>query len=117
MAHNHSNAKSDSNRWAVATATLLILVLIGVAWWMYRTPVKLDEQGYDVTIALYRVCNQRSSEGLQQIENQIREFEASQATLGESHQAIKSMIATAKSGQWKEAAIACRQALEDQVQR
>ncbi|WP_442509772.1 hypothetical protein SH528x_001369 [Novipirellula sp. SH528] len=117
MTRNNSNTKSDLNRWAVATATLLILVLIGVAWWMYRTPVKLDEQGYDVTIALYRVCNQRSSEGLQQIEDQMREFEASQGSLGESHQVVMTMIATAKAGQWKEAAIACRQALEDQVKR
>lgn len=117
MPCNSTHTTSDSRLKIVAFAAFIVLAIVTAAWWMSHTPVKLDEHGYDVTIALYRVCNQRSSEGLQKIEEQIRELEASQATLGESHQAIMSMIATAKAGDWKNAAIACRQALEDQVKR
>ncbi|WP_372724911.1 hypothetical protein [Novipirellula sp.] len=117
MVRNSTNTKSDSRFKVVTFAALIVLAIVTAAWWMSHTPVKLDEQGYDVTIALYRVCNQRSSEGLQKIEDQIRELEASQTTLGESHHVILDLIATAKAGDWKNAAIACRQALEDQVQR
>ncbi|EMI20466.1 putative secreted protein [Rhodopirellula maiorica SM1] len=116
MTRNSSSTNSDSNLKVIAVVISVVFAVVAAAWWMSHTPVELDEHGYDVTIALYRVCNQRSSEGLQQIEEQVRELEASQGTLGESHQVILDLIATAKAGDWQDAAIACRQALEDQVQ-
>ncbi|TWU17365.1 hypothetical protein Pla52o_51690 [Novipirellula galeiformis] len=116
MARNVEKSNVDSKPWVVGFILVVSLGLAGLWWWSHSR-VELDEMGYDVTIALYRVCNQRSDDGLQQIENQIRKLETEQAFSSAANQAIMSIIATAKAGQWQKAARACRQALEDQVQR
>lgn len=99
--------------WAIG----LLAILISVVWWSMRSPVELSEHGYDLTIALYRVCNQRSEEGLENVEHLLNESIASAGAVDPSHAVVAAVIAQAKSGDWQAAARACRQALEDQVQR
>lgn len=100
-------------RWPVMVAAMAIVM---TAWWLWpRTPAELSEQGYDVTLALYRVCNQRSVEGLAQIEQELASMSASNPSLDSSQRLIADIVGQAKAGQWQAATIACRQALDDQV--
>ncbi|MCM2375228.1 hypothetical protein [Aporhodopirellula aestuarii] len=117
MKRNQSKPNPKSNVRTVVIAGSAVVALIAIGWWMSRKPVVLDEHGYDVTIALYRVCNQRSAEGLRLIEQRLHELASSNDPVDESYQALTAMIALADEGKWHEAAMACRQALEDQVQR
>ncbi|MFG0262963.1 MAG: hypothetical protein ACF788_11280 [Novipirellula sp. JB048] len=113
--HSRSDAKpSEAKPWAIG---LILVAALALAWWGPRSRVELDEVGYDVTIALYRVCNQRSAAGLIQIEQQMQKLELDSGPQSASSQAIRHIIATAKAGQWQQAAKRCRRALEDQVHR
>ncbi|WP_246146665.1 hypothetical protein [Rubripirellula lacrimiformis] len=81
-----------------------------VLWWLRPTEVTLGDHQYDVVTALYRVCNQRSADGLRAIE-EMGPFDGSD----EGAQAIHQIITLGRAGQWQDAAILCRQAMEDQV--
>lgn len=108
-----SRSETHSKPWLAMAAVLAVVVLVAV-WLWPRSSVELSDRGYDVTLALYRVCNQRSEEGLAKIEEQLA-LMASGVDDSTSHRAIAEIIAQAKSGQWRQASVACRKALDDQV--
>ncbi|SMP45881.1 hypothetical protein SAMN06265222_10215 [Neorhodopirellula lusitana] len=111
------NAQSDSklNGRVIGIGTLVLVVAVLGLWWWMRPPVKLNENHYDITIALYRACNQRSAESLARIESLLAESDASMD--GPAGQAIVSIIADAKQDRWQDASRDCRTLLEQQVQR
>lgn len=82
-----------------------------------RPPVKLSDHGYDVPLALYRVCNQRSDEGLKQIESELAFGASDSQTNSAGNGAIRAILDQAKSGHWDAATKACRQLMDDQVRR
>lgn len=84
-------------------------------WWMWPQKVALSQSEYDIAMALYRVCNQSSDEGLAKVEALLAEDE--NAGPNGNGSSLQPIIATAKSGQWKAAAKACRQVLDDQIVR
>lgn len=102
------------NRWRFAIAASTLLGLAAYLFWP-DSKVELSERGYKVTLALYRVCNQRSVEGLAEIEKQLDLMGESSDAEASSHLAITHIVRQAKAGRWREAAIACRQTLDDQV--
>lgn len=85
------------------------LALIAV-WWFWPGPDVLNESEYDVAIALYRVCNQSSEEGLGKIESMMGELLESSAD-----SPLYPIIAQAKAGQWQAATESCRHLLDEQV--
>lgn len=114
MAQSPSRSESLAKNWPVVVAVCFAAVLVGV-WWWPRTPAELSEHGYDVTLALYRVCNQRSEAGLVQIEEQLTIMDKETPLSQQSRTIIADIISQAKSGNWQDACVACREALEDQV--
>lgn len=102
-------------RWFLGIAGIAV-VLTAAAWFLSDSRVELSEQDYDVTIALYRVCNQQSLVGLEKIEAVLTANGRDPSEQSESAKSIHRIIDQAKAGDWKEAKIACRQLLEDQVQ-
>ncbi|EMI54394.1 hypothetical protein RSSM_04171 [Rhodopirellula sallentina SM41] len=88
---------------------------MGIVWSLSGKPVELNEHEYDLTLAFYRVCNQQSIEGLEKIEDQINDSFPSNASRSDAQSALIAMVEQAKRGQWREASIAARQALDDQV--
>ncbi|QDV14834.1 hypothetical protein CA51_47440 [Rosistilla oblonga] len=110
-----TNSKMSLPRFGVAIVAVAIITA-GLWWWM-RPPAPLSENGYDLTIALYRVCNQRSDEGLQRIEQLLAESRSTGQASDPSHGIVAAIVAQAKAGDWESAARASRRALEDQVKR
>ncbi|TWT66473.1 hypothetical protein [Allorhodopirellula solitaria] len=95
----------------IAFASIVVLLAV---WWLWPQRVELNESEYDFAMALYRVCNQSSDEGLIQIETLLDQEE--QAHPSQEPSPLRPIIAAAKSGQWRDAAKACRQVLDDQVE-
>ena len=113
MAVNGSEPKSSTLRWLLS-ATLLIAVVVAGAIWFNQQPVSLNENEYAITLALYRVCNQRSAQGLADVQELWSSSKpANQGTV--SRRKIDSIIADAKAQRWKAASRACRQVLEEQI--
>ena len=118
---NRSRSGFGVMHWAVAGCLLVVVAVVGV-WLLVPRRVKLSAHGYDVTIALYRACNQKSLAGLDQVQAMIAD--ESKADAGEADESdrngadsIREIIAVAKSGQWQQASEACRKLMEDQVER
>lgn len=98
--------------WPMAILAAMTVLLIGWCW--PRPGIELSQDGYDVTLALYRVCNQRSIDGLAAIERRWTEICATRPA-DSADPVIPEIIRQAQSGQWDHASILCRRALEDQV--
>ncbi len=94
----------------IAVVTVLVLITL---WWMWPQKVVLSQSEYDIAVALYRVCNQSSDEGLAKVEALLAEAENAGPNGDDS--SLQPIIATAKAGQWKAAAKACRRVLDDQI--
>lgn len=102
-----------STRWQAITAAAFVII---ASFWFWPTPkVELSSDGYDVTIALYRVCNQQSTKGLDRIKAELAEMKHANGDEDASFLAISKIVQQANRGEWKNASVACRQALEDQV--
>lgn len=113
MARPSPPTPSRSTRWVVLSAAVLAITVAAV-FWFSRPSVELSDDDYAIALALYRVCNQRSEQGLRDVEAVWGESESSQKDT-DSRWAIDSIIADAKSQQWRGAAQACRKILDEQV--
>jgi len=109
-----TSARSNRGRWIIAVTS--IVVLLSAAFWFWPTSrVTLDDDGYQMTIALYRICNQQDQDALTEIDRKFRVSPELQDLSAQSQQAVTTIIAQAKAGDWKDAAITCRQMMDDQV--
>ena len=91
--------------------TFLLAVLgIGYFW---PSKIELNEHEYEIAIALYRVCNQKSEEGLAKIEELIAQDKGEDEY--EKDSSLMPIIAWARSGDWEIALVSCREILDDQV--
>lgn len=95
----------------------ILVIAIALGFWLTQSKVKLTEEHYATAIALYRVCNQRSLEGLQEIETAMLSMDPSPDSSDPSAEAILTIIHDAKAERWEAAAQNCRTLLDDQVQR
>ncbi len=86
------------------------------AWWWSQSSIRLNEEDYDLTIALYRVCNQRSLEGLASVERVFLDLRPSEQSDAARRQ-IAGIITNARDGRWELAMKKCRKSMEDQVRR
>lgn len=96
-------------RVGIVVALLILLSL----WWLWPRKSTLSDSEYDIALALYRVCNQSSEEGLARIEVLLSELEGPEID-GQNPQ-LQAIMAQAKSGRWKDATKACRRVLDEQV--
>lgn len=115
MTQKKSESGVDPRVWlAIVIAGLCIA---GGSWWFSRPIVELNENHYAATLALYRVCNQRSMEGLQEVEAILASSKPQASESESSLKAIASIIDDAHQGRWERATKYCRQLLEQQVRR
>lgn len=110
---------SVSNPTAIrAFAALLVAICCGLTvWYLTSSKTELNDQEYDLTVALYRVCNLRSEEGLVKIEDVLQQNVSSPESLTVQQAELDSIVQDARAGRWDAAMQACRDLLEDQVQR
>lgn len=104
-----------SVQWIILGAVCIVVALAG--WWFSQSPTKLTKDHYATTLALYRVCNQRSEEGLDQVEALLNMSSSSADDSDPALAAIQSIVADAREDRWQQAAKACRKLLDSQVQR
>ncbi|MEM1228412.1 MAG: hypothetical protein AAGJ40_22195 [Planctomycetota bacterium] len=104
---------------ATAKIGLLVALLIGATvfglWWTSRSPVPLDNDQYAITLALYRVCNQRNADGLDELERLLDSSSAKSE--GNAITSIRDVIREARDGDWEGATSGCRRLLDDQAPR
>lgn len=112
-----ASQSAASSKAKLVAGVLAAIAVAGVAWWLTRPPVQLTEDHYAATVALYRVCNQRSDTGLDQIEALLATFASEGQPDESSDQALQAIVADARQGRWQRATVNCRRLLEDQVQR
>lgn len=118
MSRVTTKTTSPRSRLPVVGGGLAIVSLaIAFAWYSTRPPVELSEHGYDVTLALYRICNQRSDEGIKQIESELASGTGDSHANSAGDDAIRAILEQAKSGNWIDATRACRRLMDDQVRR
>ncbi|TWT89384.1 hypothetical protein [Neorhodopirellula pilleata] len=113
---NRSAGPSKQRSWSIAFASLVVLV--SSAYWLWPTPtVTLDDAGYQLTMALYRICNQEDAEGLEKVARSLDQSPELQSLSNESRHAIAMVISRAKVGDWKDALTTCRKLMDDQVRQ
>ncbi|WP_182866052.1 hypothetical protein [Stieleria mannarensis] len=112
MKSNREKNNSSSGGRYLGLMMAVIACAVSI-WYFSRSPVALDGDGYDLTIALYRVCNQRDTEGLNQIAGRLKEMNPSQP----QQDALRGILDDARQGDWRAAMTACRSLLDDQVRR
>lgn len=118
MGRTLASKPSTSGNSALTIGTALaavLIVVVAVLWWRANKPVPLTEHQYATTMALYRVCNQRSVEGLHQVESLLEASDEGSSETDRSIEAIRSIIRSGRAEQWEAASAECRQLLEDQV--
>jgi len=109
---------SKSRLPVIGSSSLLVAIVIGASiWWLMRPAVRLNENSYATTLALYRVCNQESVQGLKQIEAIVDAAGDSSSVPDPGLAAIESIIEQARQNQWRKATQDCRELLDSQVQR
>ena len=95
-----------TNASAVKAIAVVCVLLVG-AWLLWPdSPTRIDDDQYDIAIALYRVCNQQDVEGLKQIDEKLPAGDGP----------LRATVDMALEGDWKAAMRQSRQILEDQVQ-
>lgn len=103
-------------RWIMIAAAMAAVLLIGYQFWP-ASKVTLDDDGYQVTMALYRICNQGDAEALAKLDETIASSESLQNLSPDSQALIARVRSLADSRDWDDAVKLCRQAMEDQVRR
>ncbi|KLU07426.1 putative transmembrane protein [Rhodopirellula islandica] len=100
-------------KWACSAVVVLGLLL----FFYPREKVELNDQGYDASVALYRICNQKDGTSLQKVADQIVQWRSDGTLSEQSHSSLQRVIELASAGDWRQASRECRQMMEDQVQR
>ncbi|MEO1617940.1 MAG: hypothetical protein AAFV88_18950 [Planctomycetota bacterium] len=92
---------------------LAVAAFIGLS----KDKTNLSQNEYDITMALYRVCNQQSTEGLRKVSEILDGSLITSSSPSEGLERLKSIIRLADEGAWQNARRQCRQLLEEQVER
>ncbi|TWU35745.1 hypothetical protein Q31b_51800 [Novipirellula aureliae] len=109
---------SESNlKPSIFAAVALAGIGLAVACWLNRPTVMLERDDYEITIALYRVCNGRNETDLLRVEELLNQSRADATEKDESFLALMAIIERAKANRWSDAMADCRKLLDDQVQR
>ena len=97
------------------TALIILFVGLVIHWAWPRSPVELSRDGYAITTALYRVCNQQDRNGLKEIDEHLQQATRSRKLPDDQRDVILVIIRDAQSGNWNGAMKQCRDLLEDHV--
>lgn len=108
----NQNQNSGAKPW-IWISLIVFLLAVASIWLMRPSPVVMDEDGYQVAMALYKVCNQRNEAGLDQIEERLSDMEPESQQVA----ALELVLSDARSGEWESALEDCRKLLDDQVDR
>lgn len=99
----------ETHRWWIVGT--LLLVVAGLGWYFFsEQEVRLSENGYELSKALYAACNLEDTNRLNAFENTLPRYELSAQERAE----MIPILDLAKEGQWRDAAIRARALLESQ---
>jgi len=97
---------------------LACLLLLGLAaWWYSQSSPKLSERHYDMTLALYRICNQQDADALQRFEAKVLKTSEDEGDVGTLPPSLQGILDDARSGNWERAMLECREVMDSQIQR
>ena len=112
MDHSQRGWNHQSNKYIASVAMMLSVAL---AWFFWPSKVKLSPDTYEISIALYRVCNQQDVEGLQQIQSKLSQRNNAPDTDKLSIMYLQRIVDDARAGNWNAAMRQTRDTLEDQT--
>ena len=116
MANAKANFDGKRSAWIKWAGSAI--VVLGLLFYFYpRDKVELDDHGYDASVALYRICNQRDTESLRSVAEQIAKWESEGSISERSTESLQEVVDLANAGDWTQAGRECRRMMEDQVQR
>jgi len=96
-------------------AMTAVALLAGLSWFFWPTERQLSPDSYELTIALYRVCNQQDLEGLQQIQKSLQQLDKATRADDQEIKLLQQIIDEAQSGKWTSAMKRTHEVLEDQT--
>ena len=105
----------DRRPLAIFLVVLIAAISAVVVWMNLGGTASLNEDGYAVTMALYRVCNQRDEEGLQKVEEMLASLTTDESGVDSQKEIIVPIVVEARAGNWDEAMQACRDLMDAQV--
>jgi hypothetical protein len=98
-----------SRIFTIGSAILVVALILG--WWAWPTrEVKLSREGYELSKALYSVCNLRDSQRLMNFESKLQEYSLAPDEMSR----VQSILDLAKVEQWDAASSRARALLESQ---
>ncbi len=103
------------SRLPTVVGALAVLIAGYCIWASMGRPVQLQEDGYQMTVALFRVCNQKDQEGLEKIRQLVQEANERSPSASDQMAAIESIIRLADAGDWGDALKETRDLMEGQV--
>lgn len=112
---SHRPRKTTSSKRRIIFASAGIIFVAGLAWSFWPEKIQMSKDGYDLTIALYHVCNQQSDRRLVEIETRFREMSVRDLEGSTSLRELERIICMAKERRWNDAIRANRQLLQSQV--
>jgi hypothetical protein len=112
----HFDAEAGSRKRSLALLGVLG-VLLAAVWWpgCKRYPEVSSREGLELMRALYTACSSRSEERLAKVERALEESERTGKVTPKEAKAFRSVIATARQGDWDSAASESFRFARDQV--
>ena len=117
MPKRHQQTKTKNTKARIIAGLCLVIACVVAARLLPGSSVKLNDDGYNLTIALYRVCNQQDEEGLLEIAVHLDQAIDANGGADPQQEALESIVQDARAGQWESAMRECRSLLEDQARR
>lgn len=112
---SHSR-RPPSWSWSAGIGGLFLLLFVTMAgWYFWPRSVPLSNEGYAITMALYRVCNQRDAQALETLQRELDDWrerlEPDDPQLGY----LQRILDQAQAGDWDSAMHLARRALDQQT--
>lgn len=115
---SHRVAKKQPLMGWKGPALIAVVLSSALAWYLGRGErVELGEQGYELTLALYSVCNQEDLERMIEVEGRLQEIKMEGTESPEALEVLEGIAQMAKRGDWVGAMKSSRGVLQDQVHR
>lgn len=105
----------DKQQAAWISLGLLLTLGGGLYWWLNRGYGEVSQQGYEISMSLFSVCNRKDASRLGTIEELVKKMLAAGELRSDEGDWFLSIIDQAKQGSWQAAAAACRRLMDDQV--
>ena len=98
--------------WKLSIGAAVLLV---AGWWFWtRQEVQLDDNSWNLAVALYSACNRQNEKQLQAVAKLWQEQLDLTPDGSASLESLQQIIETAEAGQWREATRRCHEVMQAQ---